>query len=228
MRVAPTLAALACFCGLVPVAGAVGFDAVVPVAAGDVIEFAVGFGPDGSFNNDTTGLAATITLGGVQSDVAADFSPTSNPNGVWQYGWSATLGSPFVLSTDPAVRDGVDTWRGDLAADGNPGEYHNGTTGVLVLGNTAVLGPGQFALHPGPGGEFAVVRYVAPETGAASIESLFTGLDTFGTTTDVHVLLNGTALFDGFVGAVPEPGTLLLLSCGVAGVALLARRATHR
>lgn len=42
------------------------------------------------------------------ADVAADFSPTSNPNGVWRYGWSTTLGSPFILSSSPAVREGLE------------------------------------------------------------------------------------------------------------------------
>ncbi|HEX5066850.1 MAG TPA: hypothetical protein VFY49_12100, partial [Myxococcota bacterium] len=127
---------------------------------------------------------ATITLGGVHSDVAADFSTTNNPNGVWQYGWSTMLGSPFVLSTHPAVRDGVATWRGDLEPFRNPAEYHNGTTSVLILGDTNPMNPGQFALHPGPNGENAVVRYVAPETGTASIASIFSSVDIFETTTD--------------------------------------------
>lgn len=212
------LVALVFLCGIARAGNAVSFQAVVPVSAGDVIDFAVGFGPNGHFSNDTTGLAAAIALGAVQFDVAADFSATDNPNGVWQYGWSLTLGAPIVLSTHPAVRDGIDSWRGDLAPDGNPGEYHNGTTGVLVIGNTAPMDPGQFAFHPGPGGEYAVVRFVAPEAGDASIDAVFTGLDLFGTTTDVHVLLNGTALFDGFVGPIPEPATLLLLGLGLGAL----------
>jgi hypothetical protein len=130
------------------------------------------------------------------SDVAADFSATNNPNGVWQYG------SSFGVSPDPAVRDGVDTWRGNGPPgpeDGNPGEYHNGTAFPIVLGNTAHLDAGQFALHPGPNGEYAVVRYVAPDAGFAAITSAFTSQDEVGTTTDVHVLLNGQSLFDGLV-----------------------------
>jgi hypothetical protein len=224
-----SLAALVCICAIARVGSAVSFATVVPVTAGDVIDFAVGFGPNGSFNNDTTGLAATITLGGVHSDVAADFSPTNNPNGVWQYGWSITLGSTFVLSTDPGVRDGADTWRGDLEPFGNPAEYHNGTTDVIVLGNTNPMAPGQFALHPGPGGEYAVVRYVAPETGDASIDAVFTGLDIFGTTTDVHVLLNGNALFDGLVPeeVVPEPTTAALLGFGLRLLGLAGWRRVH-
>src|SRR6185437_5984835 len=52
------------------------------------------------------------------ADVAADFSSTSNPTGVWSYGWSMTLGSPFILSRSPAVREGLDTWRGNVVPDG--------------------------------------------------------------------------------------------------------------
>ena len=37
------------------------FDLHLHVAKGDTIDFAVGVGPDGSMNNDSTGLKATIT-----------------------------------------------------------------------------------------------------------------------------------------------------------------------
>jgi len=133
------------------------------------------------------------------SDVAADFSRTDNPNGVWRYGWSFTLGSPFILSTDPRVREGLDTWRGNRAPDGNPAEYHNATGSPIILGGTALFDPGQCGLHPGPAGEYAVVRYTAPEAGEVSLASVFSGQDLFGTTTDVHVLFNGRSLFDGLV-----------------------------
>jgi hypothetical protein len=33
-------------------------------------------------------------------NAAADFSATKNPNGVWSYGWSPTLGGTFVLDAD--------------------------------------------------------------------------------------------------------------------------------
>ena len=123
----------------------------------------------------------------------------------------------------------MDTWRGDVAADGNPAEYHNGTNLVLVLGGTNPMQPGQFALHPGPGDEYAVARYVAPATGVASIDAAFSGLDVYGTTTDVHVLLNGTALFDGAVGVVvPEPATLALVGLGFGALAASRSRRHSR
>lgn len=141
------------------------------------------------------------------ADVASDFSPTSNPNGVWHYGWSRTLGSPFILSSSPAVRERLHTWRGNLAADGNPAAYHNGTRDVIVLGHSARYEPGQFGLHPGPNGEYGIVRYVAPITRDVFIKSVFAGQDFFGTTTDVHVLFNGDSVFDDFVeGAAGSSG----------------------
>jgi hypothetical protein len=133
------------------------------------------------------------------ADVAADFSINSNPNGVWSYGWSLTLGSSLILSTSPRVRDGVNQWAGDLAEDGNPAEYHNGTAGVILLGGGARFEPGEFGMHPGPHGEYAVVRYTAPAGGTVSIISAFSGQDTTGTSSDAHVLLNGLSLLDGFV-----------------------------
>ena len=133
------------------------------------------------------------------ANVASDFSATANPNGVWRYGWSLLLGSPLILSTTPRTRGGLDTWPGDRAPDGNPAAYHNGTEGTIVLGGSARFEPGQFGLHPGPDGEYAVVRYIAPAATTVSLASAFTGQDLSGTTTDVHVLLNGLSLFDGFV-----------------------------
>ena len=92
------------------------------------------------------------------ADFAADFSRTNNLNGVWSYGWALTLRSPFILSSDPRVREGLDSWCGNRAGDGNPGLYHNATGSPIVLGTTTRFEPGQLALHPGPNGEYGLVR----------------------------------------------------------------------
>jgi hypothetical protein len=53
---------------------------------------------------------------------------------------------------------------------------------------------GQLAFHPGPDGEYSIVRWTAPISGPVSLIALFTGLDDVGgTTTDVPVLLNGSS-----------------------------------
>ncbi len=133
-------------------------------------------------------------------DPAASFSPTNNPNGVWRYGWSQTLGSPFILDVDRAVRDRIDYWRSNQSGIFNePAVYHNGT-GVPITSLTFTLQPGQLVFHPGMAGQYALVRWIAPNDGAFSIATTFSGVDFAGpTTTDVHVLVDGASKFDGAV-----------------------------
>lgn len=132
-------------------------------------------------------------------DVAADFSSSDNPNGVWSYGWSLHLGSPFILSTDHRVREGADHWRGNRGSDGTPLAFHNGTSSPILLGGTALYEAGQFGLHPGPGGEYAIARWTAPAAGKIAIDSTFSGQDIFRTTTDAHILHNNVHLFDSLI-----------------------------
>ena len=58
--------------------------------------------------------------------------------------------------------------------------------------------PAQLAFHPGPSGEYSVVRWTAPTDGTVEISTQFTGLAE-KTTTDVHVLHNGQVLFSGLL-----------------------------
>jgi hypothetical protein len=130
---------------------------------------------------------------------AADFSATSNPTGVWSYGWSAQRGSAFTLDTQRTNVGGADIWfepRGDPVA---PGVFHNGTNGTVNPYGTHPFAPGQLGLHPGPYGDNAVVRWTAPAFGTFDIAATFSGMDTGGTTTDVAVLRNGGELFSGLV-----------------------------
>ena len=52
---------------------------------------------------------------GIVYDAAADFSPTNNPNGVWSYGWSSSLGSTFNLDVSSTTVDGLDFWEGPIS-----------------------------------------------------------------------------------------------------------------
>jgi hypothetical protein len=55
---------------------------------------------------------------------------------------------------------------------------------------------GHLAFHPGPNNEMSVVRWTAPAQGEAEVTVKFVGLAD-KTTTDVHVVHNKAALFDG-------------------------------
>jgi hypothetical protein len=159
---------------------------------------------------------ATVSVGGVY-DAALDFSATDNPNGVWSYGWSPALGADFVPDTAHRNDSAIDGWNGEQAGDGNPSVTHNGTADSVTPGSMTYP-PGQLAFHPGPDGQYSVVRWTAPRAGALSLSAAFSGLDFIGpTTTDVHVLHNSSAVFDGTVaafGAGPSFDTTVVVAAG--------------
>jgi hypothetical protein len=151
------------------------------------------------------GLSVPARAGFV-ADAAADFSATMNPNGPWQYGWTATLGSAFNLYSTAASSGSIDYWYDPSIIDpfgGVPGVYHNPTAGTVFNSTgTVSLLPGQLDFHPGRFGQYSVVRFIVPEAVTLSLSSAFTGraLDV-PTSTDVHVLHNGVSIFDGNVTA---------------------------
>jgi hypothetical protein len=164
---------------------------------------------DGSIRRCVAGLVvAVVCLGAVPAqagttyDAAADFSATDNPNGAWSYGWSQTLGSDFNPIATPAMFGDLDAWPSNIHLPGtpNPAVVHNGTGDTIIFVRTIQYLPGQLGFHPGPYGEYAIVRWTAPSDGYIATHAVFVGLDFVGpTTTDVHVLYNGLAIFDGKV-----------------------------
>jgi hypothetical protein len=59
-------------------------------------------------------------------------------------------------------------------------------------------------------GEYGLVRWTAPADGFLSIATTFTGIDLgTGTTTDVHVLQNGSPLFDGLVNGYLDAASFI-------------------
>lgn len=147
---------------------------------------------------------ALLSIAGAVSaqtyDAAKDFSIASNPNGVWQYGFTNTniLGSRFIRDTRTFTFGPLEAWAGDRAADGNPSISYN-TSNTEFVSTTVRWQPGQMILHPGPGGEYSVLRWTAPNAGILNIQTAFIGQDVGGTTTDVHVVHNDVSLFDGVV-----------------------------
>ena len=81
--------------------------------------------------------------------------------------------------------------REDPCVTHNPTDHPLSGLGVLWQ-------PGQLAFHPGRNGEYAVVRFTAPAAGEYSVAVEFHTIAEHATT-DVHVLHNGTPLFDSFI-----------------------------
>ena len=138
------------------------------------------------------------TVAGAQWNLSNDFSGSLNPNGVWTFG-SRTLGnlasSTLSAYTSSSSFYGWDqTWySGSLPA------VTKNTTSNTQSFSTFAYAPYQVGLHPGPSGEYSIVRWTAPTSGSYALASTFIGIDCCVTSTDVHVLVNGTSYFSSFV-----------------------------
>ena len=65
--------------------------------------------------------------------------------------------------------------------------------------------PRQVALHPGPHGEYSVVRWTVPKADRYAVAATFTGLAR--ATTDIHILHNSRSKFDGLLTIGGSPNT---------------------
>ena len=133
-------------------------------------------------------------------DAAGDFSPTSNPNGVWSLGFQyPTLGAGFTLESSSGSVAGLDYWASNPGPI-LPGAFHNPTGSTIYYGGSAVIEAGQLVLHPGQLGEYSVARFTAPAAGSYSFSADFIGQDSvYGTTTDVHLLVNNAIQYSGII-----------------------------
>jgi hypothetical protein len=143
-------------------------------------------------------------LAGRIYDVAADFSHQSNPNGVWSYGGSQRRGSDFILASNPGTMKYGSTldevW---VNSDQTIGVGY--ATADLYF-RTGFVPAKTIHFHPGPTGQYSIVRWTAPECGQYQIDVVFTGRDaSYPTTTDVHVLRGSKELFNGNINSYDDP-----------------------
>lgn len=144
-------------------------------------------------------LASTFLFA---NDPAQEFSITKNPNGVWSYGLTQTLGGPFELYTTgtPNAPDAPagDIWNlGGVTCNNScvsrSQQQETNATGVDVVFPFDTL-----HMHPGSAGQYAIVRWTAPLAGLYEVRGSFQGSQRAGPTTDDHVQWNSaTALFQG-------------------------------
>ncbi len=151
----------------------------------------------------TSLLLALALVSGAQAltiyDAGSDFSSVDNPNGTWSYGYQTSLGGTLNLYSDLADVGGLLIWRFNIGNTNTPGVAFN-PSGTDITFASTTWRPAQTSLHPGPNGEFSVLRFTAPETKDYILTSLF-NMRSFGGTssTDVHVLLNDVELFNSIV-----------------------------
>jgi len=141
-------------------------------------------------------------------DAAADFSIGSNPNGVWSYGWSVSLGSSFNLLTSNTSAayglSGLSGWRNSLTPGGEPSIQHNTTASLILLPPFTTWQPGQLTINMN-GTQYGDLRWTAPSSGQFNIAATFSAASTIGGSSDVHILLNGVSVFDSAVNGYPSP-----------------------
>ena len=125
-------------------------------------------------------------------NAADDFSATTNPNGPWSYGWTTSLSSSFTLFVNRVASAGSGTWYGNSPAFG-------GGVGYPAIWGSENPSNGILGSHPGPNGEYAVLRWIAPTSASTAIAAQFSRLDS--ASTNVNILVNGASIFAGFLSA---------------------------
>ena len=118
-------------------------------------------------------------------NTTTDFSVTTNPNGVWSYGWMPVGFGQLNLYTS---NNGVNWWLGNIGGDGTPAIGKNTGTGYANG-----IPPGWLSLHPGPGTQPSVLRFTAPFSGTIHITGQFLPGD--GGFMQVAVRVNGQQQF---------------------------------
>jgi hypothetical protein len=104
----------------------------------------------------------------------------------------------FQFVGNGGVLKGLSIWKGDTGVE--PNVTHNGTPGLIQgLGNT--WPPGRLALHPGPKGEYSLLRWTAPTAAKYAVSARFIGMSMIETTETSHVRVfhEGQSLFDDLV-----------------------------
>lgn len=152
-----------------------------------------------------------------QWNLADDFSVTNNRNNQWAYGTTITPGRfTIARKIGPLGRytfnlGGAAAWQGTV---GSGPEFYPfiakfyGQQGTIVNLNDALTGgitnvnvrAGGVLMHPGPNGEYAVVRWRSRDTTVYYVSAVFFSCDaTQGATTDVQVLKNNNVMFKGVI-----------------------------
>jgi hypothetical protein len=145
-----------------------------------------------------------LTMGSalMASNIVTDFSTIFNPNGPYQYGAESVLGGAFTLNGTQVTGAGYAGWSGPVS--GFPLITAN-TSGSTFTTGTVTYSTDYINMHPASNNTYAVLRYVISAPNTYDIAGAFRGQDINGTSTDVHVLINGVSVFDSEVTGYLDP-----------------------
>ena len=125
----------------------------------------------------------------------------SNPSGAWSYGvLSGTTFTPF--STYSANNDsisGLNVWTNSPSGP-FPGIFDNTNSSPVLAYGTIQIPGNTLVLHPPNDATFTDLRFTAPsDLVISNIDATFAAADTQGTSTDVHIDVNGAPIFNSTV-----------------------------
>lgn len=142
-------------------------------------------------------------------EVASEFNDATNPSSVWTYCSKVLVSSTnCTLMTAPFVSLWGTQVKGWTAPAGAPLIVHNvnpvAITGPIGYPYPVTIPPHSLVLHPGPNGEYAVLRFTAPLAGSYRISGQFWAADdnSTATTTDVWVVLNNNTVPPVYSGSL--------------------------
>jgi hypothetical protein len=140
-------------------------------------------------------------------DPGAQFSATSNPNGVWSYGQDSLFNNPPFdgpLTLLPYFRvnsEGLQLWDSfENPTAWNTAIYYNPTSTTITDPNYGVVGAGQLGFSAYNGADITL-RFTAPMTSLYNISGSFYGQNqnTIDSLSDVYILKDGVSIFNGAV-----------------------------
>lgn len=145
----------------------------------------------------SVGVSDGITVVTPQ-DAEGRFSITDNPNGRWSYGYAPDLESGYTMTlynTGTTQENSLQRWHTDSSTE--PSVTHNPTDDIQGINDGAgtVWPANTTAISPGLQGEKSIIRWTAPASGTYLISARFWDITGGYTSTDVHVLQNGSSLF---------------------------------
>jgi hypothetical protein len=143
-------------------------------------------------------------------DLSADFSLQTNPNKVWEYGYSETNSldpAQFRIDRHMKMAGKIGFWHPQVTDRPGPGYYpyiaFNPTKeSQYGSSNGWAVRPGEIAMEASNIGQYSLVRFIAPVAGIYKITARFAGVHFGISSTDVHVLHNAASLFDAYIERV--------------------------